>query len=356
MILLLDSSEWKYASFNNSRKRPRETQLSKALSHALWKYEDSVLTLEVLDRHLASCHAQSFEQITQVLSEIAIRQWMDFLRLSQKGAPLYSNTTEIIKSLLCSNLRMSKKLAATIPALKLQGSTYQDDWEFLLAKAKSIKSIPGQKNYKSIYDGVSAALETFKQTGTQDAMQSLFDEYNKIANTVADDNGKSEIDKQTELSINRLQYLTGSLLPFSTVSGILSMGSRFAPGEKYFYIFWVLVIPLSASILIFIVGAIRGNPTIGELEQRRRERERNKWWHEILVEISKFPAGHLLPEEGKYRKEEERQRIRPEREIIRGQQEELLMDQRVGWKGALGTLVGIDPVEARRRSYGIGRI
>lgn len=68
--------------------------------------------------------------------------------------------------------------------------------------------------------------------------------------------GSSESENQR--SLDRVSYLGGILLPFSVVSGILSMDDDFAPGAQLFWVFWVVAIPLALiTILIIYADGLR---------------------------------------------------------------------------------------------------
>lgn len=53
---------------------------------------------------------------------------------------------------------------------------------------------------------------------------------------------------QETTDVNRLTKLGMTFLPLSFASGLLSMGGAFLPGEKHFWIYFVLVVPLIAVV------------------------------------------------------------------------------------------------------------
>ncbi|KAI1809753.1 hypothetical protein GGS20DRAFT_570612 [Poronia punctata] len=55
-----------------------------------------------------------------------------------------------------------------------------------------------------------------------------------------------------QLSINRVTYLGGVLLPFSIVSGILAIEEPYGPGDAQFWIFWAVTLPLMLLTLSII--------------------------------------------------------------------------------------------------------
>lgn len=59
----------------------------------------------------------------------------------------------------------------------------------------------------------------------------------------------SEIDQR---GLDRVSYIGGIVLPFSLVSGILSMGDTFGPGGDMFYLYWAIAVPLTIITLLII--------------------------------------------------------------------------------------------------------
>ncbi|KKY37341.1 putative cysteine protease domain-containing protein [Diaporthe ampelina] len=53
-------------------------------------------------------------------------------------------------------------------------------------------------------------------------------------------------------ALDRVTYLGGVLLPFSIVSGVLSMNEGFEPGQPLFWVFWVATIPLALLTVMVI--------------------------------------------------------------------------------------------------------
>ena len=58
--------------------------------------------------------------------------------------------------------------------------------------------------------------------------------------------------EDAQQSLNRLAYLGGIFLPFSIVAAIFSMGQEFAAGMPLFYLYWVISLPLSLSVIATI--------------------------------------------------------------------------------------------------------
>ncbi|KUI68029.1 hypothetical protein VM1G_03338 [Cytospora mali] len=57
---------------------------------------------------------------------------------------------------------------------------------------------------------------------------------------------------EDQRSLDRVTYLGGVLLPFSIVSGVLSMNDDFQPGSSLFWVFWVAAVPLAVFTLMLI--------------------------------------------------------------------------------------------------------
>lgn len=59
-------------------------------------------------------------------------------------------------------------------------------------------------------------------------------------------------------ALDRVTYLGGILLPFSLVSGVLSMNEGFEPGQPLFWVFWVATIPLTLfTVLVIYADKLR---------------------------------------------------------------------------------------------------
>ncbi|CAK7209236.1 hypothetical protein SBRCBS47491_000375 [Sporothrix bragantina] len=53
-------------------------------------------------------------------------------------------------------------------------------------------------------------------------------------------------------ALNRITYMGGILLPFSIIAGVLSMSDPFGPGDRLFWVFWVITLPITAFTLAVI--------------------------------------------------------------------------------------------------------
>lgn len=77
--------------------------------------------------------------------------------------------------------------------------------------------------------------------------------------------GRSEADRPSsqgseanQRALDRVTYLGGVLLPFSVVSGVLSMNESFEPGQPLFWVFWVATIPLTLfTVLVIYADKLR---------------------------------------------------------------------------------------------------
>lgn len=59
-------------------------------------------------------------------------------------------------------------------------------------------------------------------------------------------------------ALDRVTYLGGVLLPFSVVSGVLSMNESFEPGQPLFWVFWVATVPLTLfTVLVIYADKLR---------------------------------------------------------------------------------------------------
>lgn len=65
-------------------------------------------------------------------------------------------------------------------------------------------------------------------------------------------------DSDNQRALDRVTYLGGILLPFSIVSGVLSMNEGFEPGQPLFWVFWVATIPLTLfTVLVIYADKLR---------------------------------------------------------------------------------------------------
>ncbi|KAI5863483.1 hypothetical protein GGS23DRAFT_567264 [Durotheca rogersii] len=64
--------------------------------------------------------------------------------------------------------------------------------------------------------------------------------------------------ERNKQSFDRVSYMGGILLPFTVVSGVLSMSDPFGPGGDMFFVFWAVSIPLVfIAILVVYADSIR---------------------------------------------------------------------------------------------------
>ena len=78
--------------------------------------------------------------------------------------------------------------------------------------------------------------------------------------------------EDTQQSVNRLAYLAGIFLPFSIVAAIFSMGRQFAAGMPFFYVYWVISLPLSPGVIITIYADTIRRLTPNQLGMKKNER------------------------------------------------------------------------------------
>lgn len=106
---------------------------------------------------------------------------------------------------------------------------------------------------------------------------------------------------ENQRALDRVTYLGGVLLPFSIVSGVLSMNEDFGPGHALFWVFWVAAVPL-AVVAILVIYA-----------DKLRQAE---VWVAVPVEDEDSDAsGGSVPEEKGYESKKrgrKRQGLRPE--------------------------------------------
>jgi Mg2+ and Co2+ transporter CorA len=50
-----------------------------------------------------------------------------------------------------------------------------------------------------------------------------------------------------------LTYIAISFIPLTFVSGIFSMSGPFAPGERFFWVYFEVAVPLAAGLLLVVI-------------------------------------------------------------------------------------------------------
>lgn len=60
----------------------------------------------------------------------------------------------------------------------------------------------------------------------------------------------NQIATQQAKEVSRLTKVAVLFIPVSVLSGIMSMGGSFLPGEKHFWVFWAFVVPIIAFVCI----------------------------------------------------------------------------------------------------------
>ncbi|KAF7875353.1 hypothetical protein EAF04_002525 [Stromatinia cepivora] len=80
--------------------------------------------------------------------------------------------------------------------------------------------------------------------------------------------GEKVVDLETEQSINRITYLGGVLLPFSTIASIFWIGGNFQVGGDQFFIFWVLAIPVCMLTIVLIYADSIRRMTLEQFAQQ----------------------------------------------------------------------------------------
>lgn len=71
---------------------------------------------------------------------------------------------------------------------------------------------------------------------------------------------ESRIANSQARSVGRLTALATVLVPFTLTAGIFSMSDEFAAGQKFFWVFWAVAIPL-ATVLLVWVFLVKRSPT-----------------------------------------------------------------------------------------------
>ncbi|KAI3390343.1 hypothetical protein diail_10015 [Diaporthe ilicicola] len=219
---------------------------------------DEVPSLEgVLQDSLASAHEDS-GGVSQALEETAYEQWLELFEvLTPRQSVVVREDASIwwrIMQALERNLDMAKNVARRQDSNGAAQSigTRPDDWGSLIqrlrTRAQILATIPPAVTHKK--PGKSLISGT---TPIHEERLTYVPRHRPTAETPA-----SPSSDENQRSLDRVTYLGGALLPFSVVSGVLSMNEGFEPGQPLFWVFWVATIPLTLfTVLVIYADKLR---------------------------------------------------------------------------------------------------
>lgn len=206
-----------------------------------------------LDSILQESLATTYKDIGafQALEETAYEQWLElFAVLTPRHAVARSGEAPLewqILQCLERNIDMAKGLARHRNG---SGNTDNllvspDDWEGLIQRLRTRVEILAAFSPRAMHEKPSKSF--------QEQMAYIPRRRRPEADTPS-----SQGSDANQRSLDRVTYLGGILLPFSIVSGVLSMNESFEPGQPLFWVFWVATIPLTLfTVLVIYADKLR---------------------------------------------------------------------------------------------------
>jgi heme exporter protein D len=185
------------------------------------------------------------DDLPTLIADIAYGCWMELLdAMAPSGPPPdLSSVTWQTHSSLEKNVQSADMYGRMQP--KQETPTWMPNWQGLLDR------LHRQVRLASLYTQPNFRIEVPQPATSPPA----------LAMTQPDSLAEGEAASKPEQdhhSLNRVTYLGGILLPFTVVSGILSMSDDFAPGGSMFYVFWAVSIPITLlTLLIIYADSIR---------------------------------------------------------------------------------------------------
>ncbi|TGJ85392.1 hypothetical protein E0Z10_g3341 [Xylaria hypoxylon] len=282
-ILYLDRATWEDPESGVSRRRykaytaekmPNENGVSTITMQVnangdVTPLGDEIPSLETLLYDSLQDGCSGREDLTKLLEELAIRKWDDFFEALSLSLTMGSaeTTALFLQALSCleRNLDVSRRRhkmrqrsidtrpdTYALPDVKSQSST--TEWEALLSRLNRQVQVlshltPVVSNAEMPVRRPSAGTNAdagfgISSAGGHGEKHDWRSRNNYNTTTVT----SSTLD-ENQRSLNRVAYLGGVLLPFSVVSGILSIEEPYGPSNSQFWIFWAVTAPLTLITL-----------------------------------------------------------------------------------------------------------
>ncbi|CAK7566116.1 MAG: hypothetical protein SEPTF4163_004051 [Sporothrix epigloea] len=220
--------------------------------------------------------------LADTLSGLAYDRWLDFidtLSSDRRGARQSKVNTTLLWDMaqrLEQNFEVSRAYEKQLnnPQRAATGAD-PDDWQALLSRLQRMVSLLPLQAQGSSGEADSTITARFSVAGTSyNVGRILPDGINRsvaqptpevAAGSKAADGRHSYTNirnskhqsSSSELSaehnaLKRITYMGGFLLPFSIIAGVLSMSDPFGPGDRLFWVFWVITLPITALTLVII--------------------------------------------------------------------------------------------------------
>ncbi|CAK7273091.1 hypothetical protein SEPCBS57363_005479 [Sporothrix epigloea] len=220
--------------------------------------------------------------LADTLSGLAYDRWLDFidtLSSDRRGARQSKLNTTLLWDMaqrLEQNLEISRAYEKQLnnPQRAAIGA-HPDDWQALLSRLQRIVSLLPLQAHGSSGEADGTITANFSVAGTS---------YN-VGRILPNGTGRSIVQPTPEVAagsktadvphpytniknskhqpsssglsaehnaLKRITYMGGFLLPFSIIAGVLSMSDPFGPGDRLFWVFWVITLPITALTLVII--------------------------------------------------------------------------------------------------------
>lgn len=217
---------------------------------------DEIPSLEsVLQDSLATMNKDS--GVLQILEETAYEQWLELFEILTPRRRVTKPERTSLEWQIMRALERNFDMAKSIARSQNGGGTKEgfavgpDDWGALTQRLRTRVEIlaatcPGLP-HKKIEKTASGPLYHQERVA-----------YVPRHRPEADKPSSQGSDSDNQRALDRVTYLGGILLPFSIVSGVLSMNEGFEPGQPLFWVFWVATIPLTLfTVLVIYADKLR---------------------------------------------------------------------------------------------------
>lgn len=219
-----------------------------------WKGEEIPSLESILQDGLATTNKEN--GVLQLLEETAYDQWLELFEVltprQRIAKPGRTSLEWQIMQALERNFDMAKNImrfhSGTETAQSF--SVGPDDWGGLIQRLRTRVEIHaatcGITHKKA---GKTASGIPMHEERVTYVPRHRLPEADTPSSSGSDDNQRA---------LDRVTYLGGVLLPFSVVSGVLSMNEGFEPGQPLFWVFWVATIPLTLfTVLVIYADKLR---------------------------------------------------------------------------------------------------
>ena len=221
------------------------------------------------------------EALTNILAELAYDRWLDLFELMAPRPPAASgrDLSTVYWELgqaLEQNVAVAGYLAARRAREGLGGhghpsaSSAYPDWAALLARLsrrEALVPLTLPPAPRLIRDGTGGKKPVRQQTTTTSTSAGSrgAGAGRRLANrsrshghgaSAASLGTTAAAEDESQRALNRVSYLGAVLLPFSIVSGILSMSDPFGPENDRFWVFWTAAVPLTLVCVLVIYADI----------------------------------------------------------------------------------------------------